>query len=71
MGKIEIYIRRNSEGAMLNFYIPKEMRPIFVEAAKNGHLDMSASPANFELVIDGGQHVVVSLNQINFSDMDD
>ena len=74
MKSIEIYIRQNSNGAMLNMYVPSELKDFLLESLRNGECDLSDFNANFEMSIptsdlDNPQadptHVRIKLSSIN------
>lgn len=49
--KIELYIRHSIGKAMLNLYIPKEMKEKFLTGVKNNTLELPEDSAHFELSI--------------------
>ena len=51
MKKIEIYIRHNSNGAMLNLHVPSELKEFLLKSLNNGQLDLSNLEANFEISV--------------------
>jgi hypothetical protein len=72
--EIEIYIRHNTNGAMLNFYIPKELKPAFLDALSNGYFNTADKDAHFEMSIlqewldnpeTSASHVRFKLSSIN------
>lgn len=48
---IEIYIRHSNNKAMLNLYVPKEMKDRFLTGIENGNMELPDDSAHFELSI--------------------
>ena len=49
--EIEVYIRHNQLGAMLNFYVPKELKDSFLDSISKGTFEPSDTDIHFEASI--------------------
>lgn len=77
MSSIEIYVRHNSDGAMLNVHLNSSTKQELITALQSGRFEAENVPIHLELSVlpewlttQGGTHARIPITAINISEAD-